>query len=113
MTDVEVNAGNIHDVYIHRNYLPGARAYLGSPASEPISTKFHYWSQPAYCMYTANDDDDNPYRAQNVVVDDNVFGRGVSDKCGVYGPVASWVSNVRGNVFTNNHYVDGADVSHN
>jgi len=107
------NFANIHDVRIYRNYLAPAQPYQGAPTQDIIVNPWHYWSQNAYCMYTANDTDTNEYRAQNVTIDSNIFGKGVSGMCGVYGPVASWAGDVRGNTFTSNKYDDGTTVSPN
>lgn len=70
-------------------------------------------SSPAgYCMY-AGYDPAKPYgdEASNVVVTNNVFARGTSGKCAVFGAVAAVAPSGNGNVFSGNVWDDGKVVS--
>jgi hypothetical protein len=70
-------------------------------------------SSPAgYCMY-AGYDPAKPYGKQtkNVVVTNNVFERGTSGKCAVFGPVAAVAPSGNGNVFSGNVWNDGKAIS--
>lgn len=72
-------------------------------------------SSPAgYCMY-AGYEPRKPYGSQatNVRVTNNVFQRGSSGKCAVYGPVASVAPDgSAGNVFSGNVWDDGTPLAH-
>jgi hypothetical protein len=49
--------------------------------------------------------------ATYVVFTNNVFQRGTNGKCGAYGPVTDFESGRTGNVWTNNKYDNGANIS--
>ena len=69
-------------------------------------------SSPAgYCLYGGYDNV-KPFgsQARNVVITDNVFERGASGKCGVFGPVMNVGRSGNGNVFSGNRWDDGAPV---
>ena len=63
-----------------------------------------------YCMYGGSTQG-KPYPdAHDIKVTNNVFLRGPSGKCGIWGPVTSFDLNAPGNVWTNNLFDDGKPV---
>ena len=83
----------IHHNMVVGNWIPG------SPHS-------------AFCAYGGNSQG-KPYsndstNATYVVFRDNVFGRGTTGKCAMYGPISDFASGRTGNVWSNNRYEDGA-----
>ena len=63
-----------------------------------------------WCVY-GGESPGKPYPvATDVVFTDNVFERGVKDRCGVYGPVTSFDPEAEGNAWTGNTWDDGAVV---
>ncbi len=64
-----------------------------------------------YCVYGGSVPG-KPYpHANNIVYTNNVFMRGPSGKCGIWGPVSDFYSNEPGNVWRNNVWApDGAAV---
>ena len=94
----------IRNITINKNYIAGARIDSGVSAAES--------RQPGYCInpgYYPGKPYPDP---SNVKVTNNVFGRGYSGKCGVYGPTNSLnaAGKPNGNVWDNNKYEDGAMV---
>lgn len=93
--------GPIQNVTIHRNYLQSS-----------FVTGAQEFRQAGYCLnpgyYPGK-----PYPApSNMTITDNIFGRGLSGKCGVYGPTNSLnaVGQPNGNVWSNNRYTDGTII---
>ncbi|WP_404435858.1 DUF4082 domain-containing protein [Microbacterium aerolatum] len=93
----------IQNITIHRNFL--ASSFDTSAAGQ--HTQAAYCLNPGY--YPGK-----PYPdTKNITVTDNVFARGGSGKCGVYGPTNSL--NARGepngNVWSGNRYSDGTAIA--
>jgi hypothetical protein len=66
----------------------------------------HYSS--SYCMYGGSTQG-KPYpNAHDIRVTNNIFVRGESGQCGIYGPVTSFDSAAPGNVWSNNLWDDGS-----
>lgn len=93
----------IQNITITRNYL----------ASSLDTSSSGKHTQAAYCLnpgyYPGK-----PYPdTRNLTVTDNVFDRGGSGKCGVYGPTNSLnkVGAPNGNVWSNNRFSDGTAIS--
>lgn len=65
-----------------------------------------------YCAYGGSTTG-KPYSAgvNNIRFTDNIFKRGPSGKCGIWGPITSFDSNAPGNVWTNNLWDDGKAVA--
>ncbi|KQV70293.1 hypothetical protein [Rhizobium sp. Root1220] len=64
----------------------------------------------SYCVYGGSTAG-KPYpNAHDIVFTDNIFRRGGSGKCGIYGPVTSFDSKAEGNRWQNNLWDDGASV---
>jgi hypothetical protein len=53
---------------------------------------------------------DDPTNATGIKVTGNVFGRGANGKCGLFGPVTSFMENRPGNVWENNTWDNGGIV---
>lgn len=94
--------GPIQNITIHRNYLRSSFT-LGSDS----------WRQAGYCLnpgyYPGK-----PYPApSNMTITENIFGRGLSNTCGVYGPTNSLnaVGSPNGNVWSGNRYTDGTVIN--
>lgn len=66
----------------------------------------------SYCMYGGSTQG-KPYSAgvNNIKVTNNIFPRGASGRCGIYGPVTSFDSAAPGNVWSNNLWDDGKAVA--
>ena len=64
-----------------------------------------------YCAYGGSTTG-KPYSAgvNNIRFTDNIFMRGPSGKCGIWGPITSFDSNAPGNVWSNNLWDDGRAV---
>jgi hypothetical protein len=64
-----------------------------------------------YCAYGGSTTG-KPYSAgvNNIKFTNNIFMRGPSGKCGIWGPITSFDSRAPGNVWTNNLWNDGAVV---
>lgn len=95
----------IRNVTINRNFLAGMRIDAAIPGARD--------RQPGYCLnpgyYPGK-----PYEAPaNVKVTQNVFGRGSSGKCGVFGPTNSLnkSGSPAGNVWSGNIYSDGTVIA--
>lgn len=95
--------GPIRNITINRNYLVSAFDMSASGQ----------YRQAGYCLnpgyYPGK-----PYPAPaNVSVTGNIFGRGASGKCAVYGPTNSLNARgaTNGNVWTDNRYEDGVAIS--
>ena len=95
----------IRNITINRNFIAGMRVEASIPYAQS--------RQPGYCLnpgyYPGK-----PYPApNNVVVTNNIFGRGSSGKCGVYGPTNSLngTGATNGNVWDSNRYEDGASIA--
>lgn len=65
-----------------------------------------------YCAYGGSTPG-KPFSAgvNNIKFTDNIFMRGPSGKCGIWGPITSFDSNAPGNVWTNNVWDDGKPVA--
>ena len=65
----------------------------------------------SYCMYGGSTTG-KPFSrgVNNIKVTNNIFPRGASGKCGIYGPVTSFDSDAPGNVWSNNLWDDGSTV---
>jgi hypothetical protein len=63
----------------------------------------------SYCAYGGSTEG-KPYSdgTNNVVFTDNVFQRGITGKCGRYGPIASFDPNAPGNLWSGNTWDDGS-----
>jgi hypothetical protein len=95
----------IRNITINRNYLAGAKIDASVPSAQ--------YRQPGYCLnpgYYAGKPYPNP---TNVRVTNNIFGRGDTGKCGIYGPTNSLnaAGKASGNVWENNKYEDGAAIN--
>ena len=93
--------GPIQNITIHRNFL--ASSFKLSSGDD---------RQAGYCLnpgyYPGK-----PYPApENITVTDNVFARGTSNKCGVFGPTNSInaVGSPNGNVWDLNRFEDGEPI---
>jgi hypothetical protein len=64
-----------------------------------------------YCTYAGSASGKPFPNATNVRYLDNVFQKGTTGKCGVFGAVTIFDSGGTGNVWTNNKYDDGSTVS--
>lgn len=74
-----------------------------------IDHNFIPWSTGSYCAsYGGWNDSDI---ATNIVVTNNVFERGPSGQCGVYGVGESWPVGQAGNIFKGNKYQDGTPIT--
>ncbi|WP_177216789.1 DUF4082 domain-containing protein [Mycetocola miduiensis] len=64
-----------------------------------------------FCAYGGSSTG-KPYSGQtrDIRFTNNVWERGDSGKCGIWGPIVSFDSNAPGNVWTNNTYEDGASI---
>lgn len=92
----------IRNIRIHRNFL--ASTFDTSAAG--IDRQAAYCLNPGY--YPGK-----PYpNTSNLTVTDNIFARGGSGRCGVYGPTNSLngVGSPSGNVWSGNRYTDGAVI---
>lgn len=65
-----------------------------------------------YCAYGGSTTG-KPYSAgvNNIKFTNNIFMRGPSGKCGIWGPIVAFDSNAPGNVWTNNIWDDGKAVA--
>ncbi|NYE35515.1 hypothetical protein F4692_000619 [Nocardioides cavernae] len=93
----------VQDITITRNFLASAFADSG----QSIHRQAAYCLNPGY--YPGK-----PYPdTARIVVTDNVFARGSTRKCGVYGPSNSLHGRgaVNDNVWDRNRFVDGAPIS--
>jgi hypothetical protein len=95
----------IRNVTIHRNFLAGMRIDPTVPGARD--------RQPGYCLnpgyYPGK-----PYPSPtDVTVTENVFGRGSSGKCGVFGPTNSLnkAGSPAGNAWLGNRYEDGTVIA--
>lgn len=91
----------IQNITITKNFLAST-----FNTSAGINTQAGYCLNPGY--YPGK-----PYPdTKNISVTDNVFARGSSGKCGVYGPTNSLNGRgaPNGNVWSNNRYTDGAAI---
>ncbi len=80
------------------------RTFFASTVASQITD-----TQPGYCLnpgYYPGKPYPNP---SNVVITNNVFAKGPTGKCGVFGAINTWLSG-SGNVATNNKYDDGTNV---
>ena len=88
---------------------------LGIPEYNLIEGNFITGSDHAgtmgYCAYggAAHWDEYGQY-SNHITFKDNVFGRGVSGICGIWGPISSFDSDAPGNVWENNVYEDGVPI---
>lgn len=94
--------GPIQNITINRNYLQSS---FVSGAQD--------FRQAGYCInpgyYPGK-----PYPApSNMTITDNIFGRGLSNKCAVYGPSNSLnaVGQPNGSVWSGNRYTDGTVIN--
>jgi hypothetical protein len=95
----------IRNITINKNYLAGARIASNVPQAGS--------AQPGYCLNPGHYQG-KPYpNPSNVKVTNNVFGRGDTGKCGMFGPTNSLngAGKSDGNVWENNKYDDGAIIS--
>ena len=93
----------IQNIRISRNFLVSTFDI----SSSGLFRQSGYCLNPGYYV-------GKPYPApSNVTVSDNLFGRGKSGKCGVYGPTNSLNARgaTNGNVWQDNRYEDGAAIS--
>ncbi|MGO4681155.1 DUF4082 domain-containing protein [Microbacterium sp. 2MCAF23] len=93
----------IQNITIDRNYLASTFDMSGSG----IDTQAGYCLNPGY--YPGK-----PYPdTHNLTVTNNVFARGGSGKCGVFGPTNSLngIGSPNGNVWQSNRYSDGTAIS--
>lgn len=95
----------IRNVTINRNYLAGMTSGQSIPSAQD--------RQPAYCLnpgyYPGK-----PYpEPSKMVIKDNIFGRGSSGKCGVFGPANSLnpVGKPGDNVWDGNKFEDGEVIN--
>jgi hypothetical protein len=94
----------IRNITINKNYLAGVRSSNNLSAAES--------RQPGYCLnpgYYPGKPYPNP---SNVKVTNNIFGRGVTGQCGMFGPTnrLNAAGKLNGNVWENNVYEDGAII---
>lgn len=95
----------IRNITISRNFLAGDQI---DPTISDAQSR-----QPGYCLnpgYYPGKPHPNP---SNVVVTDNVFGRGSSGQCGVFGPANSLnaVGAADDNIWANNRFDDGTEIT--
>ncbi|MFZ1301646.1 MAG: hypothetical protein WAQ27_03700 [Candidatus Microsaccharimonas sp.] len=93
----------IRNITINRNFL--VSAFDVSPSGD--------WRQAAYCLnpgYYVGKPNPDP---TNMVITDNIFGRGLSGKCGVFGPTNSINKVGLGstNTWSGNRYTDGTVIN--
>jgi hypothetical protein len=90
-----------------------------APAQNPANTSNPFrWFQPSYCLYPGQGSQ-KPYPTVGDYIANNVFARGPTGRCGVYGPVYGWDNGVAhpqgtdsGNVWgPGNHYDDGTPIN--
>lgn len=92
----------IRNITINRNFLDSSFS-----TSAGVHTQAGYCLNPGY--YPGK-----PYPdTANIVVTDNLFARGTSGKCGVYGPTNSLnkQGSPNGNVWSGNRYADGVAIA--
>lgn len=95
--------GPIRDIAIHRNFL--ASSFDVSAAG--VYRQAGYCLNPGY--YPGK-----PYpHPQNLTITGNVFARGSSGKCGVYGPTNSLnaIGMPNGNIWEDNRFEDGVAIA--
>lgn len=92
------------DITIHRNFL------TSNPAG---ATPADDWRQAAYCLNPGYYPGKPFPNTARITVTDNVFARGTTGKCGVYGPSNSLnkVGAPNGNVWSGNRFVDGEVIA--
>lgn len=95
--------GPIQNITIERNYL--ASSFDSSVASGDDR-------QAGYCLNPGYYPGKPHPAPEKITVTDNVFARGTSKKCGVFGPSNSLnaVGQPKGNVWENNRFEDGAVI---
>ncbi len=81
-----------------------------------IENNRFYGSKSGYCAYggSSGDNGSKPYghQARNVRFIDNVFVKGPTGKCGMYGAIASFDANRPGNVWSGNTWDDETPTRH-
>jgi len=95
----------VQNITVDHNYLVGT-AQDRNPVSTSVDRQAGYCLNPGY--YPGK-----PHPAPlNVTVTGNVFGRGSSGRCGVFGPTNSLnkVGDPKGNVWSGNRFTDGQPV---
>ena len=95
----------IRNITIDRNYLVGT-SQSGNKTSSDTDRQAGYCLNPGYYPGKPNP------APSNVKVTSNVFGRGDSGKCGVFGPTNSLnkVGDPKGNTWSDNRWVDGVAI---
>lgn len=91
----------IRNITISKNYLAGMTGDQPIPSAQD--------RQPGYCLNPGYYPGKPHPEPTKMVITDNVFGRGTSGKCGVFGPTNSLnaVGKPADNVWENNVYEDG------
>lgn len=70
----------------------------------------------SYCLtggYASAEYNEFGPMANNIVITDNVFGKGENGKCGVFGSSSGWNPAGTGNVWSGNTFTDGTPVTPN
>lgn len=84
--------------------------FSGNHRYEIRNNLFKASDRVSYCTYGGYDPGKRYGRdVSDVVFQDNVYERGPHGKCGAYGPATAF-EQMSGNVWSNNRYVDGAEV---
>ena len=91
----------IRNITISKNYLAGMTGDQPIPSAET--------RQPGYCLNPGYYPGKPHPAPSKLVIKDNIFGRGSSGKCGVFGPTNSLnaVGQTGDNEWVNNTYEDG------
>lgn len=102
------DAGCSADIGFYGDFAPVRNITINKTYFAPSINSAQYWSgtQPGYCLnpgYYPGKPYPNP---SNMVVTNNIFGKGPTGKCGQYGASNTWLSS-NGNVWSNNKYDDG------
>ena len=94
----------IRNITINKNFIAGATLSSNIPDTQS--------RQPGYCLNPGFYPGKPHPHPSNVKVTNNVFDRGYTGMCGVYGPtnILNTAGKSKGNVWENNKYVDGAVI---
>ncbi len=110
-TTVEVGASCSADIGFYGDFAPVRNVTISRTYFAPAVTAGEFADeQPGYC-YNPGNYDEKPFPvAQNLIVTDNIFAKGPTGHCGVYGAVSNWQAG-NGNVWTGNRWDDGTALN--